>query len=48
MIDESRVIEVERRLNELLDRVSTLEKVAAMLIDKLNSIAAMLNSPAKR
>jgi hypothetical protein len=48
MIDESRVIEVERRLNELLDRVSTLEKVAAMLMDKLNSIAAMLNSPAKR
>lgn len=48
MIDESRVIEVERRLNELLDRVYMLERVAAMLMDKLNSVAAMLNSPAKR
>lgn len=48
MIDETRAIEIERRLNELLDRVYTLERVAAMLMDKINSLAAMLNSPAKR
>ena len=48
MIQESRVNEVERRLNNLLERVSMLERMAAAIMDRLNAIAASLNSPAKR
>ena len=48
MIDESRVVEIERRLNALLDRVATLESAAAMILDKINAVAGMLNSPATK
>lgn len=48
MIDESRVVEIERRLNALLDRVASLESAAAMILDKINAVAGMLNSPATK
>lgn len=48
MIEEQRVQEVERRLNALLDRIASLEQAAAMILDKINTVAAMLNSPAKK
>lgn len=47
MIEETRIVEIERRLNALLDRVASLEAAAAMILDKVNAVAGMLNSPAK-
>lgn len=43
-MNESRVNEVERRVNTLLQRVSDIERMGAMLMDKLNSISSAVNS----
>jgi hypothetical protein len=48
MIDESRVIEVERRLNELLTRIAAMEHTASLLMDRINTAAGMLNNAGRR
>lgn len=48
MIDESRIIEVERRLNELLNRIANMEHIASLLMDRINTAASMLNNAGRR
>ena len=48
MIDESRVCEVERRLNELLQRIARMEQIATQLMDRINTAAGMLNNAGRR
>ena len=48
MIDESRVLEIERRLNELLTRIRAMEQTAALLMDRINTAAGMLNNAGRR
>lgn len=48
MIDETRVCEVERRLNELLTRIARVEKIASELMDRINTASGMLNNAGRR
>jgi|688.fasta_scaffold1217046_2 hypothetical protein len=48
MIDETRVCEVERRLNELLARIARMEKIASELMDRINTASGMLNNAGRR